>query len=51
MTGSVSVWWIWGYLDRVEIFCEHVCVATHARATVAEQYMLEPRHYPRARYS
>ena len=34
-----------GYLDRVEIFCEHVCVATHARATVAEQYVLEPRHY------
>ncbi len=34
-----------GYLDRVEIFCEHVCVATHARATVTEQYVLEPRHY------
>ena len=34
-----------GYLDRVEIFCEHVCVATHARATVAEQYVLDPRHY------
>jgi hypothetical protein len=34
-----------GYLDRVEIFCEHECVATHARGTVAEQYVLEPRHY------
>ena len=34
-----------GYLDRVEIFCEYECVATHARGTVAEQYVLEPRHY------
>ena len=34
-----------GYLDRVEIFCEHECVATHARGTVPEQYVLEPRHY------
>ena len=39
-----------GYLDRVEILCEHVCVATHARGTaaektVAQQYVLEPRHY------
>ncbi len=34
-----------GYLDRVEIFCEHACVAIHARGTVAEQYVLEPRHY------
>jgi len=34
-----------GYLDRVEIFCEHAWVATHARGQVAEQYVLEPRHY------
>ncbi len=34
-----------GYLDRVEIFCEQACVATHARGQVAEQYVLEPRHY------
>ena len=33
------------YVDRVEIFCEHECVATHRRGTVAEQYVLEPRHY------
>ncbi|MDA1014154.1 MAG: IS21 family transposase [Planctomycetota bacterium] len=44
-----------GYLDRVEIFCEHECVATHRRGTAAaktaaaktvtDQYVLEPRHY------
>ena len=34
-----------GYLDRIEILCEHACVATHARGTVAQQYVLEPRHY------
>lgn len=34
-----------GYLDRIEILCEHECVATHARGTVAEQYVLEPGHY------
>ena len=34
-----------GYVDRVEILCEHACVATHARGTVSGQFVLEPRHY------
>ena len=34
-----------GFVDRVEIFCAHECVATHRRGRVAERYVLEPRHY------
>jgi hypothetical protein len=33
------------YVDRVELWCEHHCVATHLRCYEREQYRLEPEHY------
>lgn len=34
-----------GFVDRVEIVCEHQCVATHARSYGADPYVLDARHY------
>lgn len=34
-----------GFVDRVEIFCEHQCVAVHPRSTLPEQFVLDARHY------
>jgi transposase len=34
-----------GFVDRVEISCEHECVAVHRRSYAAERFVLEPRHY------
>jgi len=34
-----------GFVDRVEIFCEHQCVAVHRRSYGSERFVLEPRHY------
>ena len=34
-----------GFVDRVEISCEHQVVAVHGRSYVAERFVLEPRHY------
>jgi transposase len=34
-----------GFVDRVEIYCEHQCVAVHRRSYSPERFVLEPRHY------
>jgi transposase len=34
-----------GFVDRVEIFCQHQCVAVHRRSYGPERFVLEPRHY------
>ncbi len=34
-----------GFVERVEIFCEHQCVAVHRRSYGPERFVLEPRHY------
>lgn len=34
-----------GFVDRVEIYCEHQCVAVHQRSYAAERFVLQPRHY------
>jgi transposase len=50
---SVPVQWahwpavVKGFVDRVEIFCDHQCVARHARSYGRERFVVEPRHYLR----
>ena len=34
-----------GFVDRVEISCEHQCVAVHRRSYGPERFVLQPRHY------
>jgi hypothetical protein len=34
-----------GFVDRVEISCEHQCVAVHPRSYGPERFVLQPRHY------
>lgn len=34
-----------GFVDRVEIVCEHQCVASHPRSYAADPFVLDPRHY------
>jgi transposase len=34
-----------GFVDRVEISCEHQCVAVHDRSYSPQRFVLEPRHY------
>jgi transposase len=34
-----------GFVGRVEISCEHQCVAVHRRSYGPERFVLEPRHY------
>jgi transposase len=33
------------FVDRVELWCDHACVAAHKRSYDKGQYMLEPEHY------
>jgi hypothetical protein len=33
------------FVDSVELWCEHQCIATHPRHHGKGQYILEPRHY------
>lgn len=33
------------YVDRVELWCEHACVAMHERCYAKQQYRLTPEHY------
>jgi len=48
---SVPVRWAYhpcvlkGFVDRVEIYCQHQCVAVHRRSYGPERFVLEPRHY------
>ena len=34
-----------GFVDRVEIYCQHQQVAVHRRSYGADRFVLEPRHY------
>ena len=34
-----------GFVDRVEIICDHQCVATHARSYADDPYVFDPLHY------
>jgi hypothetical protein len=48
---SVPVRWAYhpcvlkGFVDRVELYCQHQCVAVHRRSYGPERFVLEPRHY------
>lgn len=34
-----------GFVDRIEIWAQHQCVACHVRSYARQQYILEPLHY------
>lgn len=48
---SVPVCWAYhpclvrAFVDRVEIYCDHACVATHVRAYDGPRHVLDPMHY------
>jgi hypothetical protein len=50
---SVPVQWahwpavVKGYVDRVEVLCDHRCVAIHQRTYGNDPFVLEPMHYLR----